>query len=304
MLAPDDEAGASWATGASTASASLYMPAAGGRAVSPRHLVALERLRQFYAEIRSVHLDAGAWIWNPTRSGEGTYEYWADGEKYRLRSTADPRLGLAQNVEAAWDLDKFQTHYLEESRLHLREQNLGKVPAAFENPFFLPVSFLTADDDTCPTCETTLKLVMDETRWAARVGLARSVPAGRSRVNLTLPGGQLAGKPYYHRVLVDTRRNEVLRMELVRPDGRVFGAIDFSRFAPVAGSAIPFPHHIVLTSFDEQGQRSGGVHFMVKTLELNRPIEPERFTLAAADARIVIDEDARTFLKHPRLKQE
>jgi hypothetical protein len=43
---------------------------------------------------------------------------------------------------------------------------------------------------------------------------------------------------------------------------------------------------------------------MVKTLRLNAPVEPARFTIPSDDAQTVIDEDVPTFLKHRQLTHE
>lgn len=60
----------------------------------------------------------------------------------------------------------------------------------------------------------------------------------------------------------------------------------------------------MLTGWDERGKRAGSVHFMITSLRVNPALEPARFTIPIGQARVVIDEDAHSFLKHPLLKQD
>jgi hypothetical protein len=54
----------------------------------------------------------------------------------------------------------------------------------------------------------------------------------------------------------------------------------------------------------EKGERLLSIHYMVKTLRLNAPVEPARFTIPSDDAQTMIDEDVPTFLKHRQLTHE
>jgi hypothetical protein len=307
MLTPPDGPGVepgTEAAAAETAARPLYLPPTGERSLASRHTAVLDRLRAFYQALSSVHLEAGVWISQPARTGEGSYEYWESGGRYFLRAGADPRLGLAEGLAAAYDGERSAQLFLESSRLSLWHREVSTLFAPFGNPFFLPLIFLEPYDESCTTCNGNLRAVLDEARWA-RIREVRGTVQGAGRTRTTallLPGSQLAGRPYYFRVLVN-RAEQIYRIDFVRPEGHVFATVDLQNYRAVEGAALPFPHHLVSTTFDDAGQQIGSIHFMIKTLEVNRPVDPERFTISPDLAQTVIDEETRSFLKHPQLKK-
>jgi hypothetical protein len=282
----------------------LYLPEEGSRELAGRYQGTLDRLRGFYKNLRAAHLEAGVWLNFPHRTGEGAFEYWLEGQKYRSRSTADARLGLASGLVSAYDGERYQLLFEADSRLSLYREPPTQVPAPFMNPLYLPVAFLSPEGDSCPACELTLDAIADETRWQARVGEARGVVKKGEEGKLILPGGDLQGRPFYYRVTILPNRDLVSKIEYVRPGGKVFRVVDFTRYLRVKGSTYPFPHHIYLTGLDDDGKRMISLHFMVKSLETNIPVEPEKFTIPLSEVRTVIDEDQPTFLQHPQLKKD
>jgi len=284
---------------------SSFLPQGGSAEIASRATEALRRLRSFYAGLSTVSLQSGVWAWKPERSGDGTFEYATSGSKYRLRVTIDPRLGFASGIDSSYDGDSYQLLVLDDSRLSLWRDDPGWIPAPLPNPLFLPVAFLGAQDDSCSPCELSMSAVLDERRWAARVGAARGLSAkSGGDLELRLPGGTLQGKAYYFRVTVAPLREIVQRIELVRPDGHVFSTLDLNDYRRPAGSSVLFPHHIVLTGWDEKGQRSASLHFMIQELQVNPTLDASRFTLSRDQAKVIIDETHHTFLKHPFLKKE
>jgi hypothetical protein len=277
-----------------------YLPDLGSRSLAKRYIGTLEPLRSFYGAASSLYLDAGVWFNFPDRTGEGAIQYWAEGPKYRMRATVDPRLGLSPDFETAYDGERYQLLYLADSRLSLWKEDPKQTPAPFPNPLFLPLSFLGFKDD-CHACEPTLGMAADATRWSSRLGLARGQAGGSDESALILPGSSLDGEPFYYRVVLAKDRENPSRIDWVRPDGRTVMTLELSRYQPVEGSSRRFPYHIVVTSFDRSGARLLSVHYMVKTLRLNAPVEPKTFTIPFDSAKIVIDEDVPTFLKHYQL---
>jgi hypothetical protein len=68
----------------------------------------LDALRARYSRIRSIHFVARAHPWvaeekKPTASGMIAFEYWADGDRYRMKCHSDPGLGLTRDMEVAFD---------------------------------------------------------------------------------------------------------------------------------------------------------------------------------------------------------
>ncbi|MFL6290098.1 MAG: hypothetical protein ACJ759_04305, partial [Thermoanaerobaculia bacterium] len=103
------------------------------------------------------------------------------------------------------------------------------------------------------------------------------------------------------RVVLAKDRASVPRIDWVRPGGRPVITLELSNYQPVEGSSRRFPYHIVMTSFDKDGTRLVSVHYMVKTLRLNAPVEARTFTIPFEAAKTVIDEDVPTYLKHYQL---
>lgn len=284
---------------------SSFLPKRGTPEIASRGTEALRRLQSFYAGLSTVSLQSGAWIWKPERSGDGTFEYATSGSKYRVRVTIDPLLGFASGIDSAYDGDSYQLLVLDDLRLSLWRDDPGRIPAPLPNPLFLPVAFLGAQDDACSPCELSTSAVLDEKRWAARVGMARGLAAkSGGDLELLLPGGTLQGAAYYFRVIVAPKREIVQRIELVRPDGHVISTLDLNDYRRPTGSAVLFPHHIVLTGWNDKGQRSASIHYMIKNLQVNPTLDASRFTISRDQAKVIIDETNHTFLKHPLLKKE
>jgi hypothetical protein len=282
----------------------LFAPDIGSREVAARFVGTLNRLRGFYGSLTAVHLETGAWVNFPERTGEGSFEYWLAGQKYRARWAADARLGIVTGLVAAYDGDHYQLFFEDDSRLSLYKEPPAQVPAPFTNPFYLPVAFLSSEGDNCPACELSLAAIADEKRWRARVDEARGLPEKGGEGILILPGGRLEGRPFYFQLTLLPQRDLVSKIEYVRPSGQVFRVVELTQYQRVPGTAYPFPHHILLTGFDDEGKRVASLHFMVKSLQVNQPIEPTKFTIPFSEVRTVIDEDQAIFLQHPQLKKQ
>jgi hypothetical protein len=281
----------------------LFMPELGSRELAGGYAGTLNRLRDFYQKLTSAHVEAGVWLNFPDRAGEGTFEYWFEGQKYRQRAIADARLGLSPAVVAAYDGERYQLLFEEDSRLSLYRENPGQTPAPYMNPLFLPIAFLSPEGDDCPLCELTLDAIKDEKRWRMRVGEARGLPEKSGEGTIILPGGRLEGESFYFRLTLLPKRDLVSKIEYVRPNGVVFRVVSFSHYAAAQGTTYPFPRHMMVTGNDAKGRWILSLHVMVKELQINKPIEAEKFTIPFSEVRTVIDEDAPTFLQHRQLEK-
>ncbi|MFZ0064107.1 MAG: hypothetical protein WAL47_18900, partial [Pyrinomonadaceae bacterium] len=70
----------------------------------------LEELRRGYTASKSVHIVADAQITlygDNFRVGKGSYEYWAEGDRYKIRCHTDKHLGFLPDVDVAYDGRKF-----------------------------------------------------------------------------------------------------------------------------------------------------------------------------------------------------
>src|ERR671938_95935 len=68
---------------------------------------ALEQLRSKYAAINSVHLLADAKITLYGVNGTGTFEYWAEGDRYKIKCRTDKHLGFKTDMDVSYDGRRF-----------------------------------------------------------------------------------------------------------------------------------------------------------------------------------------------------
>lgn len=91
------------------------------------------------------------------REGTGTFEYWAEGNRYRTSCHTDAQLELLGDVDMAYDGARFYYFDRQAGMLGHRVEDEEKTFAALPNPFFLPVDFFTNDRDECTFCRLRLK---------------------------------------------------------------------------------------------------------------------------------------------------
>jgi hypothetical protein len=280
--------------------AGLYLPPGVRPELTTNHGAVLRRLQSLFMDLGSVEVTAAVWIRLAERTGDGTFEYSAAKESYRIVATAPPQLGLASGIEAAFDGAQHQLLYIDESRLSLSQADPGQIPSPYSNPFFLPVAFLSPEDDRCYGCELDLESATQAALWKARIAAARETDA--SGVTFLLPGGQLDGQPYYFRVTPVVKQDLIAKIEFVRANGRAFRRLDLSHYDTVSGSKSLFPRHLALLSLGDDGQVLAEIHFRITSLRANPQIDPKTFHIPLEKARIVIDEDRPSFVKHPQLE--
>lgn len=112
-----------------------------------------------------------------TVGGQGTYELWISGEQYRVRSTASPSLGLANDIDVIYDGS--QTYYFDRTLgvLAIEKGEASHIPTPLPNPLGLGFQFLP-ERPTCPGCRIDLRGLDDRGRWLSwRAGTAGSKTA-------------------------------------------------------------------------------------------------------------------------------
>lgn len=215
----------------------------------------------YFAALASVHMEADVRIAKGGVSGTGTFQFWADGDKYRINcSTPSKRLGLMSDLQIAFDGGRFQFYHADAEVLSLLDGDRPTVPTAVPNPFFLPADYLSRDSDSCPGCQLKLRDFRERrpTRAAERV---------RGGVRLTA------------RVTEDT-------IEWISDDAVVFTVIHFDY--PVGAN---FPHRILVRDQDGAGAVLMEVEYSIRLLETNHPIDPALFTIPRETALYVAGED-------------
>ena len=273
-----------------------------------RSVEKLERLRQKYADVRSVHIAAKATIYlygANARSGSGSYEYWADGERYRIKCSTDPHLELFSDTEFAYDGQRFYFLDRKTGILSYRQQDEPRSFAALPNPLFLPVDFLSRDDDDCVFCTPRLpEFKSKSARWSSRIeGIAiKSMGKDKTTANditeVEMPGGIVEKIGFKLRMRVKESPDGSIRptkIERVGLDGKSLTSITFDNFMQTAFGE--FPLAIKMESFDESASPMLTIEYAIRVLEVDQPIDNSIFAIRFEEAEGVWDSDARRFIK-------
>lgn len=269
---------------------------------------AFRELRGIFSGWSSLRIQADVAVWLDRSggvTGEGSVDFWQRGDMYRERISVDPRLGLASNVDLAFDGATFWRQLESGGILSLSTFGLGPTPGPVANPLFLPVAFLSRNE-TCLVCDLQVLTIRAEERWRDSLSRARLLRGGDSPLYV-FPGSADLTDPYAYRVKL-LPSGLPRRIELVRANGVAFLRIELSHFLPADYAGRPrfevprFPRHIVISSLEGESEEvRATVHYHVRSMILDPDIPPEQFTIDGSGARMVIDEDHRILLKHPQL---
>lgn len=277
----------------------------------------LERVRDKYFAVKSVHLAADVKLTmygSDFRTGSGTYEYWAEGDRYRIKSRTDKHLGLKSDSDAAYDGKRY---YFLDSRLKIlsyQQKDVPKTFAALPNPLFLPVDYLSNNDDECVLCASRLSdFKTENVRVSNRikslsVKSERRDDTGELVRDIEMPGGKAENQDFHlalRMLEVDEERVRPLHIKRLTPSGRMLSSLSFTDFTHNALG--DFPRAITVRAFDEQGGLALQAEFIVRTLEVNEPIADNTFSISFDEAETVWDSDRKTFVKEktasaPRLR--
>lgn len=299
---------------ASIASATIYgalISLKQNASSNEKPLMALEKLRRKYAAIGSVHIIADAKITiygEDSRVGFGTFEYWAQGDKYRIKCRTDPKLELNTDLDFGYNGERFHFFDQRAGTLSYGSTDDFRSHAALPNPLFLPVDYLSNDDDDCRLCKLRLSdTKSDKGRWSTRAP-ALEVKAKRHDgssvvTDVEMPGGKMKGRPFKLRIRMegpDEENAKPLQIDRVGPEGQVLVTISFNNF--MENKSLPLPRDIVITVFNDKGGLALQLEYAVKLLELNKRLDNETFIISFDDAEAVWDSDGRRFVKEKKPK--
>ncbi len=268
----------------------------------------LEEMRQRYAAIRSVHMIADAQITlygENFRIGKGSYEYWAEGDRYKIKCHSDKHLGFLSDVDIAYDGSQFY-HLDRASRiLSYQQQDVSKTISALPNPLFLPVNFLSIEGDDCRFCGLRMTDFKSyNARWrdrAARVEIKsqrREPNSGHDLTDLEMPGETKSKRAVKMQLRVaDTGdgRIRTTRIDEIGPDGKVLTSLTFDNFFATALGE--FPRTINVEVFDERSNILVRMIYFVKTLEIDQAFEKKVFAISFEEAETVWDSDGKKLVK-------
>jgi hypothetical protein len=275
----------------------------------------LEDLRQRYSRVRSVHVYATAKIIiyeERIREGAGSFEYWVDGDRYRINCRTDSQLALLNDTDLAYDGGRFYHLDRHASILSYRKLDEEKSFSALPNPFFLPVDFLSNDSDECRLCKLRLKdFRAPSARWEDQKGKI-SIRSKRKEhgsqlesTELEIPGVVVDKTVSKFRLRLDTKANgigQVTKIERIQPDGKPLTLLVFSDFIPTAVG--DFPRRIKIQVFDDQSAVVMEVDYTVQKIEIDQPLDPSIFTIKLSEAEGVWDSDEKKFIKETPPKRK
>jgi len=275
----------------------------------------LEGLHEKYARVRSVHMVATAKITiyqGRIVEGNGRFEYWAEGNRYRTSCHTDPQLELLSDADSAYDGARFHYFDRKASMLGHRTEDEERAFAALPNPFFLPVEFFTNDTDDCMFCRLRLKdFQARTTRWDKRkdkISIRSNGKDQATQSDLTeveMPGEVLDRKDTKFRVHLTGNPNGVAqatRVERLQLDDKPLTSIVSSDFTSTPAG--DFPRRIQVQAFDAQSTVVMQVDFYIETLEVNQPIDNKEFKIKDEEAEVVWDSDDKKFIKERPLKKK
>ena len=252
-----------------------------------------------YVSLRSVHLRASIEVWQAgtkpdgnERRGNASYEYWEDGDRYRISSRTPNQLDIFSLEEIAFDGSVFQL-FFKGGTLTVGSQD-SRVALTYRNPFVLPIEFLNPSDAlVCPACEIRLS---DLKRLSNEVASSSRVIQGSHSLN-TVEGGSVDDAPTTYIAQASSVPSELTSIEQKR-QGAVVSRITFSDYRLIdKRSGWRFPWTIRLEMMDPLEEKVMAVFlYRIESLDLNSNIDRSIFTLPWSMAQLVWDEERHTFV--------
>lgn len=276
-----------------------------------KHFQALDKFRKDFASIETVHFLATAQIslnaGSEQITGEGQIEYWAQGNRYRINCKISDNLkkaGLVRNLDMAFDGNRFYFLDYQSEILSFGQQEPSYSILALPNPFFLPLDFISSDDDNCENCRLKLSDIKNPPAiWAERsksiTEISSATISGKKMSEIRMPGGKLQQKQYEFRIKLagNTEENSYPKqIDKVALDGKKLVSLTFSDFTQPANNSLKIPKLISIDAFDESGKAAMKTVFTFREIEINQPIKESHFQISPSEAKQLWDSDRRKFV--------
>jgi hypothetical protein len=260
----------------------------------------------FVASVSVTMRDSTVAQASPARS-TAEYEYWESGPSYRIRNTLDPKAGLVDIPELAFDGRYHQVllgSAAANAALAVRRGDERTATTPLENPLFLALAYLSPEDaDSCPGCE--LRLADLQYLARLRAGLAESSAAATSGQAPVVPGGRSYGEGHpstSHRLALDTN-GRIVSIRDVDAAGNLLRQIDLADFRTVAGLGVELPRTVTLSK-SNVGEASPSVvaRYEIGTLEVNKTIPASTFSLISLPrVHKIWNSDFNVFMKYEQV---
>ena len=231
-------------------------------------------------------------------------EYWEQGNRYRSHTFVDPKMGLVQVTDTAFDGRQYQQVMQEGqgSRLSLTPWDDRSEFLPVANPLFLPFAFLSPQDDTsCALCALRLAdFAFLESQLALRPdGKGGGAPVAA----FAMAGGLSGGRKTSHRIELD-ETGRVSRLRTISDSGSTLADVRFYDYQTAAGTRFFFPRKIELAkSLDGAKSPWLNIRYVIDQLDFNQPIDVSRFTIPV-DAMDTVVDSKKGFLKWKRVDRK
>jgi hypothetical protein len=227
------------------------------------------------------------------------FQYWAEGDRYRINSHADRQQFPGMHTEVAYDGSMFQLLLSTGTLIHSARESQGLLPV-LPNPLLEVLQFRYPVTDTNRDSRLRLKDVCSDRvpadffqrEWAI------TEEGGRSFERAVFPGGIYDGQEYEcHAYVTPGARNRPVRIDRVNAQRTLTTSIfsDYLRVETPAGPTY-WPQHVEIRAFDSQGREAVRMSYTISVLEVNADIAPEVFVIDEANAARVWDDDRQEFV--------
>ncbi len=275
-------------------------------------------LRDAYRNLESIHFRAHFKMTlydhlNETElAGTGSYEYWQEGERYRIHSSSERGMGLTNDFDILFDGYMF---YLLNRDLSLLSYQIGDAsnhPTALPNPLTLMFEYLDVEPPDCADCRLRLRDLGDDNHWkkrtrGAQLGMQKS---GDTIVHIPITGSDSTSIAAFTIHLFE-RGGSYLprRIDRVDRDGRALLSIRFHSYASMStdsGNDLEVPERIEVIAYSDTngaGERVDEIvlqaSITLKSIDINQPIAESIFQMDFSQAARIWDGDARMFIGRP-----
>lgn len=271
----------------------------------------LELLRQNYHELPTIHFrTTSALSIAKLNAGEQdstvvTYEYWGDGEKYRIDYSGETPDGkeIKRKCSIAYDGKRFQNFDRVKSLFHYRREDIKYTPEIGPNPMLYPLIFLSPAWKT-PGSHLRFKDLNDDEIWddayrnakpinneVSQSGMAFELPCGSREGSECICQVFFGSDPDYIPVKIvqcskdhkDSISFEISDIQMIKSNGKKIFLPKSTRFQVTV-----------------DGKAAAREEATFEILEVGVDLPPEIFSINFARADKVYDDDAKVFLRHPR----
>jgi hypothetical protein len=222
---------------------------------------------------------------------DGTQEYWADGDKYRILQLKNTSMFPGTSHDVRWDGERFQWFNVADSTLIFSRKARQNTPYLAEPVALLPVAFLNPAGDDVGVKLSLADLESD----GVRSRLPKGHHVGTDGTEFEFPGGKIGPTDFTYRV--DFGRSPSYlptKIRRISSDGVELSTTELSYQAVSCAQGIVYlPRTAKLTNRTTDNRVIMVAAYSVSSIEADTAITPETFTLDFQTAKNVIDIDHR-----------